>query len=75
MNWIDIKDRLPEIKDGESEIVLVCLGDSIYFIVKFVEKKYTWGNEIIPYQGFYPFSDALASMITHWAEITPPSIT
>ena len=41
MNWIDIKEKLPELdKDGRSKSVLAYLGHDCFFVVHFVEKNY-----------------------------------
>ena len=67
MNWIDIKEKLPELVSGQSEIILGFLNGN-YWIGK-IEEEHKEGT--IQYNFF---DDTFWCMIhiTHWAKLTPP---
>ena len=67
MNWIDIKEQLPELVRGESETILGFF-DGEYWTGK-IEIDSEDGD--IQYN-FYEDIDWRIISITHWAKLTPP---
>lgn len=68
MNWIDIKEQLPDIKDGTSDTVLGFLNGN-YWTGK-IEEDFD-DDGIIQYV-FNDDIDWRVIPITHWAKLTPP---
>ena len=67
MNWIDIKEQIPELLRGESETILGFL-DGEYWTGKIEMEE---EDDIIQYN-FYEDIDWRMIHITHWAKLTPP---
>lgn len=66
MNWIDIKEQLPELKDGQSETVLGFYNENGRFYIGFFEL------DIDGITVFTEDSEHFVISITHWAKLTPP---
>ena len=69
MNWIDVKEQLPELVRGESETILGFL-DGEYWTGK-IDMEEEDGD--VQYN-FYEDIDWRIIGITHWAKLTPPPI-
>ncbi len=67
MNWIDIKEQLPELVSGQSETILGFL-DGQYWTGKIEMEE---EDDIIQYN-FLEDIDWRMIHITHWAKLTPP---
>ena len=66
MNWIDVNEKLPNIKDGQSDRVLGFSENELPYVGYF----YT---DVDGNTSFYEAYELYEIRITHWAQITPPT--
>jgi len=65
MNWIDVNEKLPNIKDGQSDTVIGFSENGIPYIGYFM-------SDIDGNISFLEGNELYEIRITHWAKIEPP---
>jgi len=68
MNWIDVNEKLPTLKDGRSRTLLGATSDGCIYIGNIEMELSDKGIVYV----FYEDRECTEKNITHWAEITPP---
>ncbi len=65
MNWIDVNEKLPNIKDQQSDTVIGFSENGMHYIGHFY-------SDIDGNIYFLEYNELYEIRITHWAKLTPP---